>query len=170
MVIASNCSSCVTCLNKSSSAFILTLQFGVRVSVSSSRLPTADGYFHSSASLIANSQIAVKINIDRQRTNFLDQHIEGFRHTGVDLVIALDDILVNLGTAHSRHRTSPSASPATRTKRRKPRVPTLPFHRNAGPRTALYPPNGCWVTSEYGPVERACILSSTRWWSFKTCI
>eukprot|EP00963_Diacronema_lutheri_P014574 scaffold3210_cov4495-Pavlova_lutheri.AAC.10 len=24
------------------------------------------------------------------------------------------------------------------------------------------PPKGCWVTSEYGPVERACILSSTK--------
>ena len=29
------------------------------------------------------------------------------------------------------------------------------------------PPSGCCVTSEYGPVERAWILSSTRWRSFR---
>ena len=28
------------------------------------------------------------------------------------------------------------------------------------------PPSGCWVTSEYGPMDRAWILSSTRWCSF----
>src|SRR5207244_2062654 len=28
-------------------------------------------------------------------------------------------------------------------------------------------PRGCWVTSEYGPVERAWILSSTRWRSLR---
>ena len=34
------------------------------------------------------------------------------------------------------------------------------------PKRAL-PPSGCWVMSEYGPVARAWILSSTRWCSFR---
>ena len=35
------------------------------------------------------------------------------------------------------------------------------------PPNCALPPSGCWVTSEYGPVERAWILSSTRWSSFR---
>ena len=34
------------------------------------------------------------------------------------------------------------------------------------PPNCALPPSGCCVTSEYGPIERAWILSSTRWWSF----
>ena len=37
--------------------------------------------------------------------------------------------------------------------------------RSIGPNCAL-PPSGCWVTREYGPIDRAWILSSTRWCSF----
>jgi DNA-directed RNA polymerase subunit beta len=37
---------------------------------------------------------------------------------------------------------------------------------NRWPPNCALPPSGCCVTSEYGPVERACILSSTRWLSF----
>ena len=33
------------------------------------------------------------------------------------------------------------------------------------PPNCALPPSGCWVMSEYGPVLRAWILSSTRWWS-----
>src|SRR6266508_2628928 len=35
------------------------------------------------------------------------------------------------------------------------------------PPNCALPPSGCWVTSEYGPVLRAWILSSTRWSSFR---
>ena len=35
------------------------------------------------------------------------------------------------------------------------------------PPNCALPPSGCWVTSEYGPVDRAWILSSTRWSSFR---
>ena len=35
------------------------------------------------------------------------------------------------------------------------------------PPNCALPPSGCWVTSEYGPVERAWILSSTRWSSLR---
>ena len=35
------------------------------------------------------------------------------------------------------------------------------------PPNCALPPSGCWVTSEYGPVERAWILSSTRCSSFR---
>src|SRR6185503_6567457 len=38
------------------------------------------------------------------------------------------------------------------------------------PPNCALPPSGCCVTSEYGPVERACILSSTRWCSFSMCM
>ena len=31
------------------------------------------------------------------------------------------------------------------------------------PPNCALPPKGCCVTNEYGPVERACILSSTKW-------
>src|SRR3979411_1093338 len=34
---------------------------------------------------------------------------------------------------------------------------------NRCPPNGAFPPSGCWVMSEYGPVERAWILSSTRW-------
>src|SRR6267142_595947 len=38
------------------------------------------------------------------------------------------------------------------------------------PPNCALPPSGCWVTRLYGPVERACILSSTRWCSFSICM
>src|SRR5690606_34860331 len=34
------------------------------------------------------------------------------------------------------------------------------------PPNCALPASGCWVTSEYGPIDRAWILSSTRWLSF----
>src|SRR5271155_3580813 len=37
---------------------------------------------------------------------------------------------------------------------------------NRWPPNCALPPSGCWVIIEYGPVERAWILSSTRWCSF----
>jgi len=37
---------------------------------------------------------------------------------------------------------------------------------NLCPPNCALPPNGCWVTKEYGPVLLACNLSSTRWCSF----
>src|SRR5260370_36733874 len=38
-----------------------------------------------------------QIDIDCQRTNLLHQDVERFRHAGFDLVLALDDIFVDLG-------------------------------------------------------------------------
>jgi len=38
------------------------------------------------------------------------------------------------------------------------------------PPNCALPPKGCWVTNEYGPVERACILSSTKWCNFNMYI
>ena len=35
------------------------------------------------------------------------------------------------------------------------------------PPNCALPPSGCCVTSEYGPVDRAWILSSTRWSSLR---
>src|SRR4029453_8704423 len=36
---------------------------------------------------------------------------------------------------------------------------------NRWPPNCALPPSGCWVMRLYGPVDRAWILSSTRWWS-----
>ncbi|SKW77147.1 Uncharacterised protein [Mycobacteroides abscessus subsp. abscessus] len=38
---------------------------------------------------------------------------------------------------------------------------------NRWPPNCALPPSGCWVIIEYGPVERAWILSSTKWCSFR---
>ena len=38
------------------------------------------------------------------------------------------------------------------------------------PPNCAFPPRGCCVTNEYGPVERACILSSNKWCSFNMYI
>src|SRR4029450_11481205 len=42
---------------------------------------------------------------------------------------------------------------------------------NRWPPNCAFPPSGCWVIIEYGPVERAWILSSTRGLRFRmsTC-
>ncbi len=47
-------------------------------------------------------------------------------------------------------------------RRRRPRAPTPPSRRKRWPPNWALPPSGCCVTREYGPVERAWILSSTR--------
>ena len=41
---------------------------------------------------------------------------------------------------------------------------------NLCPPNCALPPNGCFVTSEYDPVDLACILSSTKWCNFNTYI
>src|SRR5471032_1833885 len=43
--------------------------------------------------------VAFEIDIDTQRTDFLDQHVERLRHAGVDHVVAFDQVLVHFGTA-----------------------------------------------------------------------
>src|SRR6185436_20862011 len=69
ILIASKCSSGVNCLKRSSSPFILF------------------------------SLIAFQFNVDAKGSDLLDQDIEGFRHAGVDGVLALDDVFVDLGAA-----------------------------------------------------------------------
>src|SRR6185503_16080068 len=66
ILIASNSSSCWTCLKSSRSAFI---------------------------------SVPLQVDVDTQGTDFLHQHVERLGHAGVDLVIALDDVLVHLGAA-----------------------------------------------------------------------
>ena len=44
------------------------------------------------------------------------------------------------------------------------------IHIYRWPPNCALPPRGCWVTRESGPVERAWILSSTRWWSLRKYI
>src|ERR1700680_1222094 len=40
---------------------------------------------------------SLQVDVDRQRADFLYQHVERLRHAGFDLVLALDDVLVDLG-------------------------------------------------------------------------
>src|SRR5690606_1360301 len=50
-----------------------------------------------------------QVDIDGQRTDFLDQHVEGLGHAGLHAMVAVHDVLVHLGTAvhvirlHSQH-------------------------------------------------------------------
>src|SRR3989475_8653191 len=41
----------------------------------------------------------LQVDVDAQRPDFLHQHVEGLRHSRVDLVVALDDVFVDLGAA-----------------------------------------------------------------------
>src|SRR6185503_14227629 len=83
ILMASNSSSCVTCLNKSSSAFICHSKWRE----TAGKLPVP--------SLLE----ALQVDVDSQGSDFLHQHVEGLRHPGIDLVVALDDVLVHLGAA-----------------------------------------------------------------------
>src|SRR6185437_6019757 len=99
MRIASNSSSWVTCLNKSSSAFIQTS--GLSIPAASIQLP-AFGASRRPGRLRADrrlptASITLEIDVDRERADFLHQHVERLRHAGIDLVLALDDVLVHLG-------------------------------------------------------------------------
>src|SRR5882672_9534797 len=85
ILIASNSSSCVTCLNKSSSAFIYC---------SCSRLLSDTRRKAPSVECVSET---LQVDVDSERPNFLHQHVEGFRHPCVYLVVALDDVLVDLG-------------------------------------------------------------------------
>src|SRR3569623_1245607 len=50
-----------------------------------------------------------QLDVDTERTNFLDQHVEGLGHARDHLVIAVDDVLVHLaatghvGGLHRQH-------------------------------------------------------------------
>ncbi len=43
--------------------------------------------------------VTLEVDVDTQRPDFLDEHVERFRHSRFDLVITLDDVFVHLGTA-----------------------------------------------------------------------
>src|SRR4051812_21560749 len=106
----------------------------------------------------------VQVDVEAERAHFLDQHVERFRNTGLEGVVATHDRLVHLGTAgdvvrlHGQHLLE-----------RVRRAVSLERHTSISPKrwppNCALPPSGCWVTSEYGPIERAWILSSTRWCS-----
>src|SRR5205814_6361790 len=73
MRMASNSSSWVTCLNRSSNAFIQSSPVSVRVGL-----------------------VAFHVDVDRERPDLLHQHVERFGHARLDLVLALHDVLVDL--------------------------------------------------------------------------
>src|SRR3954469_7204164 len=91
ILIASNSSSCVTCLNKSSSAFIrYSCNFAMLFAASGAPAPDAHNPY-------ASEQL--EIDVDGERPDLLHQHVERLGHARVDLVVALDDVLVVLGAA-----------------------------------------------------------------------
>src|SRR4029077_9604782 len=91
ILIASNSSSCVTCLNKSSSAFIYYSCYKTSVPDFQRHPAETPGVERVSETL--------QVYVDTERTYLLHQHVERLRHAGVDLVVALDDVLVDLGAA-----------------------------------------------------------------------
>src|SRR5512137_3051777 len=79
VLIASNSSSCVTCLNRSSSAFI-------RYSLMAFRWQL-EGWQLEGCWLFADRSEALEIDVDRQRADFLHQHVERLGHARLDLVL-----------------------------------------------------------------------------------
>jgi hypothetical protein len=55
--------------------------------------------YFSFPAFLRSQSITFQIDVDRQRADFLHQHVERLRHAGIDLVLALDDVLVHLGAA-----------------------------------------------------------------------
>src|SRR5581483_3493826 len=43
--------------------------------------------------------VLLQLHVDAERADLLHEHVEGFRHSGVHLVIAVDDVLVHLRAA-----------------------------------------------------------------------
>src|SRR5690242_14514903 len=80
MRMASNSSSWVTCLNRSSSAFITNL------------LVASRWFWNPSTS----RSITLEVDVDREGADLLHEHVERLRHAGLDLVLALHDVLVDL--------------------------------------------------------------------------
>src|SRR5258706_3257588 len=110
VLIASNSSSCVTCLNRSSSAFMRYSRvipwpssFPRKRESSVVRRktlgPRVRGDDDPCDTYSQPASVPLQVDIDRQRADFLHQHVERLRHAGLDLVLALDDVLVDLGPA-----------------------------------------------------------------------
>ena len=83
---------------------------------------------------------------------------------GIHLVVAVDDVLVHLGAAV--HVVGLDRSAFLQRVRRAVGLERPDFHLAEALAAELrLAAERLLVTSEYGPVERACILSSTRWFS-----
>ncbi len=103
------------------------------------------------------------LDVQAQRLHLLDEHLEGLGDAGLGDVLALDDGLVDLHPAEDVVGLDRRAAPAARRRRRRPPGPSTSISPKRWPPNCALPPSGCWVIIEYGPVERAWILSSTRW-------
>ena len=96
------------------------------------------------------------LDVKTDGLELFDEDLEGFRNARLWDILALDDGLVRLNTADDivgldRQDLLQRVSGAQ----------TSISPKRWPPNCAL-PPSGCCVTREYGPVERAWILSSTR--------
>src|SRR6185436_5846396 len=87
MRMASNSSSWVTCLKRSSSAFMFS-PCGGTFACSRPEGPMA-----------CVPTIAFEVDVNGEGADFLHQHVERFGHARLDLVLALDDVLVDLGAS-----------------------------------------------------------------------
>src|SRR5580658_7415149 len=52
-----------------------------------------------SKSLMLLPSILLELDVDTERTDFFDEDVEGFRHSGIHLVMTVDDVLVHLRAA-----------------------------------------------------------------------
>src|SRR6185437_7357071 len=98
ILIESNCSTGACCLKSFNKSFIYP--HGLR--------PTSNGVEADPVRVAAlragrfghlPSSILLELHVDAERADFLDEHVEGLRHAGIHLVIAVHDVLVHLGAA-----------------------------------------------------------------------
>jgi len=94
-----------------------------------------------------------QFDVETQRLQLANKHVERFRHAWLDAWLALDDGLVNLRAAINVVDL-PSTAPAGCARHHSFQCPHFHFAEALSAELRL-PPSGCWVMSEYGPMERA---------------
>src|SRR5882672_7841701 len=89
ILIRSKSSTALCCLNSLSRSFI-PCHLSLSVRANQFRFDTND---------VAAGLRHVEVDVDAERANLLDQHVERLRHAGLHLVRAVDDVLVHLRAA-----------------------------------------------------------------------
>jgi hypothetical protein len=96
------------------------------------------------------------LGVETEAPQFLDEDLEGLGDARRLDLLALDDGFVGLDAPEDVVRLD--GEQLLQDVRG-------PVGLERWPPNCALPPSGCWVIRLYGPVDRAWILSSTRWWS-----
>src|SRR5579883_1838006 len=101
ILIESKCSTGACCLKSFSKSFICEFPMGCAQSPTGSVAPTPSEQRRCAPEEFepGSPSILLELHVDAERADLLDEHIEGLRHAGVHLVIAVHDVLVHLGAA-----------------------------------------------------------------------